>query len=346
MVGIVGILLLGSLFWSALGALFGAFGAATQAVPTPRPVPVLVVTVVPVTPALAVTATPAAPNSTATPVPTIEATPRPSPTGVPDIAGRAPWILLPQPAPGTRVAAGQVTVEARGRGDATITEIRLELDGAARRQHLARLRGHARRRRAAQRQSGRAGRKGPQRLVPLEFRRGPLSSALEQHHCRLRRQRGRCHAQATARRNFTRPQLATEALDAFQLQVPLRSVRGVVHRHDHLRLDLCDDLGSLRRVDGAVPADRHEQDVRVLDARELIARERRRRQVAEVAHGQLLELNHEGGVLDWLRTIGAGGPCRAHAPDQGAADLVLARAAQYPRLPIDTAEPSMVWVIV
>ncbi len=131
MVGIVGILLLGSLFWSALGALFGAFGAATQAVPTPRPVPVLVVTVVPVTPALAVTATPAAPNSTATPVPTIEATPRPSPTGVPDIAGRAPWILLPQPAPGTRVAAGQVTVEARGRGDATITEIRLELDGAA-----------------------------------------------------------------------------------------------------------------------------------------------------------------------------------------------------------------------
>jgi hypothetical protein len=46
------------------------------------------------------------------------------------VAGRAPWILLPQPAPGSRVAPGPLVVEARGRGDAPITTIRLELDGA------------------------------------------------------------------------------------------------------------------------------------------------------------------------------------------------------------------------
>jgi hypothetical protein len=40
-------------------------------------------------------------------------------------------VLLPQPAPGSKVSAGQITVEARGRGDAAITEIKLELDGAA-----------------------------------------------------------------------------------------------------------------------------------------------------------------------------------------------------------------------
>jgi hypothetical protein len=37
---------------------------------------------------------------------------------------------LPSPAPGAKVAAGQTTIEARGRGDSTITTMRLELDGA------------------------------------------------------------------------------------------------------------------------------------------------------------------------------------------------------------------------
>jgi Bacterial Ig domain len=137
MVGIVGILLLGSLFWSALGALLGAFGAASQAVPTARPAPVLVVTVVPSTLAAA-TSAPTLQSSmatlvsgTATPVPTAESTPQPTATPLAQAEGRAPWILLPQPAPGTRVTPGPVTVEARGRGDSAITNIRLELDGAA-----------------------------------------------------------------------------------------------------------------------------------------------------------------------------------------------------------------------
>jgi hypothetical protein len=47
------------------------------------------------------------------------------------VAGRAPWILLPQPEPGSRVTPGSVVVEARGRGDAPITTIRLEMDGVA-----------------------------------------------------------------------------------------------------------------------------------------------------------------------------------------------------------------------
>lgn len=137
MVGIVGILLLGSLFWSALGALLGAFGAASQAVPTPRPAPVLVVTVVPSTLAAATSAptlqssTATLVSGTATPVPTAEPTRQPTATPLAQAEGRAPWILLPQPAPGTRVTPGPVTVEARGRGDFAITDIRLELDGAA-----------------------------------------------------------------------------------------------------------------------------------------------------------------------------------------------------------------------
>jgi hypothetical protein len=134
MVGIVGILLLGSLFWSAVGALFGALGAATEAVPIsrsapgfqlaaePTSVPVATPTLLPVrfTPA------PAVP-------PTAEPTPPPEPSATPaaETAGRAPWVLLPQPAPGSKVTPGQVSVEARGRGDAAIAEIRLELDGAA-----------------------------------------------------------------------------------------------------------------------------------------------------------------------------------------------------------------------
>jgi hypothetical protein len=39
-------------------------------------------------------------------------------------------VLLPQPEPGSRVAPGTVVLEARGRGDAPVVEIRLELDGA------------------------------------------------------------------------------------------------------------------------------------------------------------------------------------------------------------------------
>jgi hypothetical protein len=140
MVGIVGILLLGSLFWSALGALFGAFGAAREAVPTPRPAPVLVVTMVPsaaptldlaATPRAVLAPTPAPASTTATPQPTVEPTAKPTATAVQQAEGRAPWILQPQPAPGTRVPPGAVTIEARGRGDAAIKEIRLELDGAA-----------------------------------------------------------------------------------------------------------------------------------------------------------------------------------------------------------------------
>jgi hypothetical protein len=148
MVGIVGILLLGSLFWSALGALVSALGQAAQALPIgDRPSPTL-------TPPLAVVSTPtpfSAPTlaslatSIPTAVPTVTPTEVPTPVTptvvptplTPTIAptlgatGRAPWILLPQPAPGSHVEAGQVTLEARGRGDSPITTMRLELDGAA-----------------------------------------------------------------------------------------------------------------------------------------------------------------------------------------------------------------------
>jgi hypothetical protein len=135
MVGIVGILLLGSLFWSALGALVGALGTLPQSLPPgPKPAPVLVVTVLPTpvtTPVPTLVSAPTAlPTTGATaeaPTPTAEATVAPTA----ESAGRAPWVLLPQPQPGTRVAVGQITVEARGRGDAAITEIKLEVDGAA-----------------------------------------------------------------------------------------------------------------------------------------------------------------------------------------------------------------------
>jgi hypothetical protein len=71
-----------------------------------------------------------APTPQPTPVPTSAPTSAPSPTAAPTATGRAPWVLLPQPAPGSTVASGSVTVEARARGDAPISEIRLELDGA------------------------------------------------------------------------------------------------------------------------------------------------------------------------------------------------------------------------
>src|SRR5918911_2337300 len=146
MVGIVGILLLGSLFWSAVGAMVNALGEATQAFPAGKVAPTRLPTPLPVAAAAApdapsptptrVLATPtatvaptvsptlaptAAPTTTPAASPTAEATPTP--------AGRAPWVLLPQPAPDSKVKPGATVIEARGRGDAPISEIRLELDG-------------------------------------------------------------------------------------------------------------------------------------------------------------------------------------------------------------------------
>jgi len=140
MVGIVGILLLGSLFWSALGALVGALGAAQQALPSGQAAPARTPTVLV---GQAPTAGATAPVPTATVAPTQAATPGPTlaptsePTAAPTSAatvvpsGRAAWVLLPQPAPGSKVTPGPLVIEARGRGDLPITQIRLELDGAA-----------------------------------------------------------------------------------------------------------------------------------------------------------------------------------------------------------------------
>ena len=140
MVGIVGILLLGSLFWSALGALVSALGEASQSLPIGRPpptlsVPVVVVTATPVATATAVVLPTIVPTAEA--VATADATTLPTelpvpPTAqpTPQLSGRAPWVLLPQPAPGSHVSPGALVLEARGRGDLPITDIRLELDGA------------------------------------------------------------------------------------------------------------------------------------------------------------------------------------------------------------------------
>jgi hypothetical protein len=156
MVGIVGILLLGSLAWSAVGALFAAVGTVTSGLSFERPTPASVAAFVGTptaapSPTTAATATPNArprPTGTATPAPadtatpvaqavTAAPTPPPSPTVGGTVAptvnptGRAPWILLPLPAPDARVPAGTLTIEARGRGEAPIVAMRLELDGAA-----------------------------------------------------------------------------------------------------------------------------------------------------------------------------------------------------------------------
>ncbi len=150
MVGIVGILLLGSLAWSAVGALASAVGAASAALksanspPQVTLAPVAAVTLSPTAVAgTAVAATAAAVTTTvATPTPLAASpTPEPSPlptatpgrvqTATPVVAARNPWILLPQPEPGAQVPPGPVTVEARGRGDVPIKAMRLEMDGAA-----------------------------------------------------------------------------------------------------------------------------------------------------------------------------------------------------------------------
>ena len=137
MVGIVGILLLGSLAWSAVGQLFAALSEASSSL-APRPTPtrlptaVAVVATVPVVPVVPTATLP--PRLVTTPAPTVVMVPTPTllpATPTPEKpAGRAPWILLPRPPPGSHVPPGQVTIEARGRGDAPIASVGLELDGA------------------------------------------------------------------------------------------------------------------------------------------------------------------------------------------------------------------------
>jgi hypothetical protein len=136
MVGIVGILLLGSLAWSAVGAFVSAIGAAGAAIAPVRQPPATLVPAVAASPnptvIVAVAGTPTAAAALA-PTPTLVAvtatTAAASPT--PAATGRNPWVLLPQPEPGSKVAPGPLVIEARGRGEAPIKGIRLELDGAA-----------------------------------------------------------------------------------------------------------------------------------------------------------------------------------------------------------------------
>jgi len=161
MVGIVGILLLGSLAWSAVGALFSTVGEAAHAfssgtpapkiglaglgTPSPQPTPRSgdaarppASVVVTATSTEQPTPQPTALSLTPTLAPTPEDTPTPATptplttlTPTPSASGRSPWILLPGPAPGAQVQPGPQVIEARGRGDSAITAIRLELDGAA-----------------------------------------------------------------------------------------------------------------------------------------------------------------------------------------------------------------------
>jgi hypothetical protein len=69
-------------------------------------------------------------------VPTPGATPRPTSAttavaraGRTPTTGRSPWVVMPQPGPGSHVTAGPLVLETRARGEAPITEIRLVLDG-------------------------------------------------------------------------------------------------------------------------------------------------------------------------------------------------------------------------
>ena len=52
-------------------------------------------------------------------------------TGQSTADGRSPWVVQPLPQPGSRVTVGPVILETRARGEAPITEIRLQLDGVA-----------------------------------------------------------------------------------------------------------------------------------------------------------------------------------------------------------------------
>jgi hypothetical protein len=88
MVGIVSILLLGSLFWSAVGALLGAVGAASEAAPIGRAAPTALVLGPPPT---------AAPM---TPTPVLEPTRLPTLEPTPSAAAEptSPPELTPTPA--------------------------------------------------------------------------------------------------------------------------------------------------------------------------------------------------------------------------------------------------------
>ena len=137
LVGIVGILLLGSLAWSAIAALAGAIGAAGSALSAAHPstatlAPVVTVTATDAATPVVATTTPEAGVvvvATLTPEPSVAATSEVAATPTAAVAGRNPWILLPRPEPGTSVPPGPVVVEARGRGDAPIAAIGLDLDG-------------------------------------------------------------------------------------------------------------------------------------------------------------------------------------------------------------------------
>jgi hypothetical protein len=140
MVGIVGILLLGSLAWSAVGALVSAVGTAgsafTSAVNPQSPStlgPVAAVTPSAIAVAAATIESTPPPTLAATGTAVIVSTPTAEPPATPTAAtnARNPWILQPQPEPGAKVSTGQVVVEARARGDVAIKTMRLELDGAA-----------------------------------------------------------------------------------------------------------------------------------------------------------------------------------------------------------------------
>ncbi len=142
--GFAAIILLGAAFWASLGVLFLAWKDTQSTLPALFPTPVISREVAPEPPGgvppPSATATPTPATLTPTSTPRAQSTPTPvlvpavpataTPTLEPGDGGRAPWVLLPQPAPGARVAAGRVSVEARGRGDAPIVEIRLEVDDA------------------------------------------------------------------------------------------------------------------------------------------------------------------------------------------------------------------------
>ena len=119
--------------FSSLGQVAGArlTGTATPASQVGSPVAIGVAAASP-TADTAPAAPTAAPTSTAvpepSPTPSAEATPAES-TATPSPEGRNPWVLLPGPEPGSRIPPGPATIEARGRGEAPIREIRLELDG-------------------------------------------------------------------------------------------------------------------------------------------------------------------------------------------------------------------------
>jgi hypothetical protein len=99
-----------------LTARLEASSAALAAVPSPVPSPVAV-------PRLVAAARAADPNTARTSQPGAS---QPASGGT-----RAPWVVLPLPEPGSRVTAGPIVLETRARGEAPITQIRLQLDGVA-----------------------------------------------------------------------------------------------------------------------------------------------------------------------------------------------------------------------